>query len=400
MANPRQFDLEDIVNRPGTYFNPQTEVLIVVDDSPDVDTEIFNMEDFEGADWVLISDEVADRRDGPRRAHAGLPGAPRVRADRRPRRRRRDRRRRRERRARGRRARGAVGGAGGPRGRVPPRLDGATRPRSAAPSRAPRRPPADRARRRSARRSPGRCRRRRRRASSSSAAGAAARGGRAARSGGSATSVTWGAGWSLPSAPIQRTTSPPVYVCSALNVSFVPAGLSGGRATGRSPGTGRARSPCRSPREVIVESSSVSVSPSSVLTGSASFLRVALPPAGHGLVGGVGEARAASGPRSSGRPWRPPRWGRGRRGARSRRPAPRSGCSVTWAARRRAARARPRRPPRRWSCGSWSWLLVGWMEHHRTGTFSVVSYWSNSETRLVTCSRQSPPGTSWTVSTT
>ena len=66
MANPRQFDLEDIVNRPGTYFNPQTEVLIVVDDSPDVDTEVFNMEDFEGADWVLISDEVpvdADARD-------------------------------------------------------------------------------------------------------------------------------------------------------------------------------------------------------------------------------------------------------------------------------------------------------------------------------------------------
>ena len=57
MANPRQFDLEDIVVRPGTYFNPQTEVLIVVDDSPDVDTEVFNMEDFEGADWVLISDE-------------------------------------------------------------------------------------------------------------------------------------------------------------------------------------------------------------------------------------------------------------------------------------------------------------------------------------------------------
>jgi hypothetical protein len=57
MANPRQFDLEDIVNRPGTYFNPQTEVLIIVDDSPDVDTAVFTMEDFEGADWVLISDE-------------------------------------------------------------------------------------------------------------------------------------------------------------------------------------------------------------------------------------------------------------------------------------------------------------------------------------------------------
>ena len=66
MANPRQFDLEDIVNRPGTYFNPQTEVLVVIDDSPDVDTEIFNMEDFEGADWVLISDDVpidGDARD-------------------------------------------------------------------------------------------------------------------------------------------------------------------------------------------------------------------------------------------------------------------------------------------------------------------------------------------------
>ena len=66
MANPRQFDFEDIVNRPGTYFNPQTEVLVVIDDSPDVDTEIFNMENFEGADWVLISDEVpidGDARD-------------------------------------------------------------------------------------------------------------------------------------------------------------------------------------------------------------------------------------------------------------------------------------------------------------------------------------------------
>jgi len=57
MADPRQFDLDEIIIRPGTYFNPQTEVLIVVDDSPDVDTEIFNLEDFEGADWVLIADE-------------------------------------------------------------------------------------------------------------------------------------------------------------------------------------------------------------------------------------------------------------------------------------------------------------------------------------------------------
>ena len=58
MADPRTFELDELVNRPGTYFNPQTDVLIVVDDSPDVDTEIFNMEDFEGAEWVLISDDA------------------------------------------------------------------------------------------------------------------------------------------------------------------------------------------------------------------------------------------------------------------------------------------------------------------------------------------------------
>jgi hypothetical protein len=65
MADPRRVELEDLVNRPGTYFNPQTEVLIVVDDSPEMDGEIFNMEDYEGADWVLIADEVPV--DEPRR---------------------------------------------------------------------------------------------------------------------------------------------------------------------------------------------------------------------------------------------------------------------------------------------------------------------------------------------
>jgi hypothetical protein len=43
---------------PGTYFNPQTDVVVIVDDTVDVDTEIFNMEDFEGSDWVLIADEA------------------------------------------------------------------------------------------------------------------------------------------------------------------------------------------------------------------------------------------------------------------------------------------------------------------------------------------------------
>jgi hypothetical protein len=58
MADPRKVELDELVNRPGTYFNPQTEVLIVVDDSPELDSEIFNMEEYEGADWVLVSDET------------------------------------------------------------------------------------------------------------------------------------------------------------------------------------------------------------------------------------------------------------------------------------------------------------------------------------------------------
>ncbi len=57
MADLRSFEIDEVLNRPGTYFNPQTEVLVVVDDSPEMDAEIFNMEEFEGADWVLISDE-------------------------------------------------------------------------------------------------------------------------------------------------------------------------------------------------------------------------------------------------------------------------------------------------------------------------------------------------------
>jgi hypothetical protein len=58
MAENRRIDLEDLLVRPGTYFNPQTEILVVVDDSQSIDGEIFNLEEFEGADWVVVSDEV------------------------------------------------------------------------------------------------------------------------------------------------------------------------------------------------------------------------------------------------------------------------------------------------------------------------------------------------------
>src|SRR5689334_7112716 len=56
MAAPRRFELDDILNRPGTYFNPETEVLIVIDDAPEVDPGIFEDDDAEG--WVLVADDV------------------------------------------------------------------------------------------------------------------------------------------------------------------------------------------------------------------------------------------------------------------------------------------------------------------------------------------------------
>jgi hypothetical protein len=57
MPAPRRFELDDILNRPGTYFNPDTEVLIVIDDATAVDSEIFE-EGGEGGEWVLIGDDV------------------------------------------------------------------------------------------------------------------------------------------------------------------------------------------------------------------------------------------------------------------------------------------------------------------------------------------------------
>src|SRR6185503_18043498 len=59
MARPRRFEIDELLVRPGTYFNPQTEVLIVVDDSPEVDQA--TLEADAGADegeWVLVSDEA------------------------------------------------------------------------------------------------------------------------------------------------------------------------------------------------------------------------------------------------------------------------------------------------------------------------------------------------------
>ena len=54
----RTVDVEEMLLRPGTYFNPQTEMVVIVDDSTSIDNEIFNMEAYEGSDWVRVSDEA------------------------------------------------------------------------------------------------------------------------------------------------------------------------------------------------------------------------------------------------------------------------------------------------------------------------------------------------------
>ena len=98
-AEENLYEVEELLVQPGTYFNPQTEVLVVVDDSASLDQEVFNMEAYEGADWVRISDEVPVDEDGRDRVlesfqtsyHPGSPARLRDRARtgrRRPRRRR------------------------------------------------------------------------------------------------------------------------------------------------------------------------------------------------------------------------------------------------------------------------------------------------------------------------
>ena len=65
-AKDNLYDVEELLVQPGTYFNPQTEVVVIVDDSTSLDQEVFNMEEYEGADWVRVSDDVPvdeDRRD-------------------------------------------------------------------------------------------------------------------------------------------------------------------------------------------------------------------------------------------------------------------------------------------------------------------------------------------------
>ena len=68
MADVRRFELEELSNRPGTYFNPTTEVLIVVDDSTAIEAGLV--------------EERRRGRMGPARRRAGRRRAQARRADR------------------------------------------------------------------------------------------------------------------------------------------------------------------------------------------------------------------------------------------------------------------------------------------------------------------------------
>ena len=54
----RRFELDDLLLRPGTYYNPDTGILLVVDDAAAVDTDIFEEDAGGDAEWVLLGDEV------------------------------------------------------------------------------------------------------------------------------------------------------------------------------------------------------------------------------------------------------------------------------------------------------------------------------------------------------
>ena len=68
MATPGEnvYEVEEMLNQPGTYFNPQSEVVVIVDDSASIDQEIF--ESYEGAEWVRVSDDVPVDEDARDRA--------------------------------------------------------------------------------------------------------------------------------------------------------------------------------------------------------------------------------------------------------------------------------------------------------------------------------------------
>jgi hypothetical protein len=58
MAELRRFEMDELATRPGTYYNPETEVLSLVDDSAHADAELLASDDDDAGEWVLVSDDL------------------------------------------------------------------------------------------------------------------------------------------------------------------------------------------------------------------------------------------------------------------------------------------------------------------------------------------------------
>jgi hypothetical protein len=68
-GNENLYEVEEMLVQPGTYFNPQTEVVVIVDDSASPDQEVFeDLQGYTGTEWVRVSDEVPVDEDGRDRA--------------------------------------------------------------------------------------------------------------------------------------------------------------------------------------------------------------------------------------------------------------------------------------------------------------------------------------------
>ena len=56
--SPRRFELDEAVTRPGTYYHPSTDMIIVVDDGASLDTDLFEDAAAEENEWFLVAEEV------------------------------------------------------------------------------------------------------------------------------------------------------------------------------------------------------------------------------------------------------------------------------------------------------------------------------------------------------
>jgi len=56
MAELKRFEIDELATRTGTYYNQDTEILIVVDDAAHADAELLASDD--DGEWVLVSDDL------------------------------------------------------------------------------------------------------------------------------------------------------------------------------------------------------------------------------------------------------------------------------------------------------------------------------------------------------